>query len=107
MSRVQVSGEEDVGAARGERLHGEARPAYDGPRLVARRQVERMVRHHQLDDALADSGETLPYTSHLRAVDAPAFEHCRPRGVHADDRNLIVHERRLDLFADVAAVLGE
>ena len=107
MTRVQVSGEQDVGAAGGKRLHREPRPAYDGPRLVARRQVEWMVRYHQLDHALAACREAFPYASDLRAVDAPALEHCRARGAHADDRDLIVHERRLDLFADVAAVFGE
>src|SRR5436190_17206837 len=44
---------------------------------------------------------------HLLLVDAPVLERERARGVDADDRDLVVDERRLEVGLDDATVLAE
>src|SRR5258706_3362927 len=107
VARVQMAGEQDVGAAGGEHLHRLARTPDKFPRMMALGQVERMMRHHDLGDARVEPAQPIAHALDLRRVDAAALEHARASGVHADDRDFIVDEGRLHLRGNVTTILGE
>ena len=104
---MQMTGQQDVGAAAREHRHRLPRAADEMARVVTGRKIERMVGHHDLGDAIVQLAKALSHAGELPGVDASALECRRARRVHPDDRDLVVDEGRLGLLRDVAPVLGE
>ena len=75
--------------------------------LALRRQVNRWMRHDDLQHRLAERSEQPMDLGHLLLVDAATLEGQRARRVDADNGDLVIDERGREVAPEVALELAE
>lgn len=107
VGRVQVPREQHVRFAGDKRLHRIARAPREFLVLIGLGKVERVVRDHDPRDLRRDMAEPLAKMRDLAPRHASPLESTRMRRVDPHDGDLVVGVERLEVAADVAAVVGQ
>jgi len=107
LAGVEVAGEEEVDAAVREHLHRLVRAADEFEVAVLVGQVEGVVGDDDLGHRFGERIEVAMDRRQLLLVDPSVLKRQRARRVDADDGDLGVDERRLEVGVDQAAVLAE
>ena len=107
VAQMNMSGEQHICAAAGERLHRHLSAPEQVVLVVSRRNVKRVVRNDDLRHPLFERAHPLADQGNLFFVDPAALEGQRPRSVDADDSDLIVPVEGREVVGDEAAIIIE
>ena len=67
-------------------------------------QIERVMRHHDLPDAIGKPAELSFHPQHLPLIDTPAFDDEPPGGIDAGNRDFIIEVERLQVIGNILLV---
>src|SRR2546423_791379 len=101
MTNVKMAGEKHVSAAFRQPGHRHLRAANQIAIIVAAGEIERMMRHQNLDDVIRQRAKPFRYPRKLQSINATALYYQRARGAHANYNHLVVGKRRLKVWRDV------
>ena len=101
---MEMSGQQKIEATskktgqRFPRMAGKMRP------VIAWRQIERVMRYHDLLDAIGQPAELFFHPEHLPVIDSAAFDDESPGRIYAGNRDLVIEVEGLQVIGDILLI---
>ncbi len=99
-----MSGQQKIQAAPKKAVQCHPRTAGKVVRVVSRQQVERMMRYHDLLDAVGKPAEPFFHPEHLPLIDTAASNDRSPGRIQAGNCDFIVHEEGFQVIGNILLI---
>ena len=99
-----MSGQQKIQAAPEKAVQCHPRTAGQVVRFVSRQQVERMMRYHDLLDAIGKPAKPFFHPQHLPLIDTAASNDSPPGGIHTGNCDFIVHVEGFQVIGNILPI---
>ena len=99
-----MPGQQKIEATYKEAGQRSARAAREFSRFIAWRQIERVMRYHDLPDATGQPAEMFFHPEHLPVIDTAAFDDESPGGIDAGNGDFVIEVEGLQVIGDILLI---